>query len=76
MLTYADVCRYFGGAFCQSRAHVWCGPGASRYDVCSLTYADVCGRMLTYAERMFGVDQVLVVMTYAHSCMLTYADVC
>jgi len=43
-----------------------------RKDVRALTYADVCGRMLTYA----GMHQLLLHEPRKGVRMLTYADVC
>jgi hypothetical protein len=37
-----------------------------------LTYADVCGRMLTYANVLKTLPRDTIVLDYA----LTYADVC
>jgi hypothetical protein len=43
-----------------------------------LTYADVCWRMLTYADKQLSYEQQKRKgqVTYAHVCsrMLTYAD--
>jgi hypothetical protein len=62
----------------------WCKSTNSDDDApsrCRLTYADVCGGMLTYADvycQMWLHFASLVIMTYADVCgrMLTYADVC
>jgi hypothetical protein len=38
---------------------------------CVTTYADVCGRMLTYA-----VAEMRLASSLRHPCVTTYADVC